>query len=810
MTRLPTSSIASRPIHVERATTPHMPHCVVLPVLEPVGERRPPVHIYVGSETAQVRAQRIFLFSIEKVRDPQREYRIYLLKNMAGFDRHHWRTGFTNYRYAIPTLAEGQGRAIYNDVGQIYLEDPARLFDLPMGGHGYLALSPEETSVMLLDCERMAHYWNQDTARRYSKQNLLHHVEHITGLWAPLDASWNTRDEEYADQTPRLLHFTALHQQPWQPMPDRYSYQPHPLADIWFGLEREADVQGYGPFSAATPSPWFEGALSTLQALSSAAFSPGRTARDTAEYLSLQALLWCRPAQHADNPPLPAACYRTCTPAELISELQTSPADELTPLDSVAVTHLLEHLPAEDIPWVLEQLAQRSRRLLYVGLELSTNVHQGLPLSMTHWWRQQLRRLNRHHPHLSWHLDIRRGSRRKMEVVSSTLPGARLSDVPEHTQPSVWVLTGVHRGDNAQLRLLADWLGWPWEEKPLVFRARSMRLLQGARPTLQILHPGNRNQFAPPWPDIVLGIGRRSVNVARWIRRESGQRTQLFWLGRPRVALDHFDLIATTPQYGLPARDHIIHNLLPLNRPNHDDAAREAWRQHLSALPRPWLGVMIGGATRAKPFPVEDAVRMARQACALARDRGGSLLVSTSPRTPPDVTTAFFEQIDVPAFTYDWQTHQGGDNPHQAYLALCDGFIVSDDSASMMAEAITTRQPTWIYALESVSPSFTNRLFNALHDWLCRRTRQLNHRGVHRQQNWQGRFHDFLFTRGLLVRPRDLNLLDRTLRIRGLIQPLADGPASDPEARRSIPMNDELEATVEEMRLRAGERYRQE
>ena len=44
----------------------------------------PPVRIFLGTEEAQYRAERIFFYSIEKVRDPGRVYEIHLMKNVAG------------------------------------------------------------------------------------------------------------------------------------------------------------------------------------------------------------------------------------------------------------------------------------------------------------------------------------------------------------------------------------------------------------------------------------------------------------------------------------------------------------------------------------------------------------------------------------------------------------------------------------------------------------------------------------------------------------------------------------------------------
>ena len=104
------------------------PECIVLGVKGgALPSEKPPVRIYLGSEPAQYRAERVFVWSIERVRDPSRVYEIYLMKDLKGFDRSGWKTGFTNYRFAIPDFAEGRGRAIYNDVDQVYLTDPAEI-----------------------------------------------------------------------------------------------------------------------------------------------------------------------------------------------------------------------------------------------------------------------------------------------------------------------------------------------------------------------------------------------------------------------------------------------------------------------------------------------------------------------------------------------------------------------------------------------------------------------------------------------------------------------------------------------------------
>ena len=222
----------------------------------------PPVRIFLGTEEGQYRAERVFVWSILQVRDPARVYEIHLMKNVAGFDRRGWRTGFTCYRFAIPDFAGRTGKAIYNDVDQIYLADPALLFDLPLDGHGYLAIDARDTSVMLIDCEKMLPWWNRAAASAHgAKGPLTKKPADEPGLWGELDGHWNARDLEYVEGRTKCLHYTALHQQPWNPFPEAYSYHQNPLAYIWHDLERGADAAGFEVFSREAPSPGFSAAL---------------------------------------------------------------------------------------------------------------------------------------------------------------------------------------------------------------------------------------------------------------------------------------------------------------------------------------------------------------------------------------------------------------------------------------------------------------------------------------------------------------------------------------------------------------------
>lgn len=214
------------------------------------------VRIFIGSEPEQHRGERVLLWSIFKHRDERRHYEIFVMKDLRGFDRRNWKTGFTGYRYAIPELAGFEGLAIYNDVDQIYLRDPAALIAEDMDGAGVLALESRDTSVMLLNCELLADRWNLEAVTSVPQRSIhTHMLKRVRAnmLISDLPVHWNARDHEYSGEADSLLHYTTLHKQPWRPFPQRLKYQNNPQAMPWFELEEEADRRGFAPHWKAGP-----------------------------------------------------------------------------------------------------------------------------------------------------------------------------------------------------------------------------------------------------------------------------------------------------------------------------------------------------------------------------------------------------------------------------------------------------------------------------------------------------------------------------------------------------------------------------
>ena len=276
--------------------------------------------------------------------------------------------------------------------------------------------------------------------------------------------------------------------------------------------------------------------------------------------------------------------------------------------------------------------------------------------------------------------------------------------------PRVWLLTGHRAGDNAQVHALARLLAQrlpgavALEEKRLSWAAPRLLPNLALPPTLAVLSRQARAAITPPWPRLVIGVGRRAVPVARWIQRRA-PAARIVWLGRPRAPLAWFDLLLTTPQYGLPADapNVMMLDLPPAQQPHTEEEVLAHWRRRLAHLPRPWIAVLVGGARWPVLFDARDAARLGEQVERLRALTGGSWIVSTSPRTGIRQSRALHEALRQPGSFHFWR---GGEhaadplkNPHRALLALADCFVVTADSASMLAEAVRTGRATHMFAL---------------------------------------------------------------------------------------------------------------
>ncbi len=268
----------------------------------------------------------------------------------------------------------------------------------------------------------------------------------------------------------------------------------------------------------------------------------------------------------------------------------------------------------------------------------------------------------------------------------------------------VWVLIDDRAGNTAQALGVAEALGQPFVEKPIVYTAsaRLPNLLRGA--SLRGCVPGIRQVLeAETWPRLVIAAGRRLAPVARWIKAraaKAGQSCALCqimdpgWPGR-----SDFDLIAV-PTHDTGCADAA--NLLRVTGAPHRvtaaklETARAAWEDQLSRMPSPRIAVLVGGATKALPFSVARASRLGRNLSGLSAAMDGRVMLTTSRRTGRAAEDALLAELPSPVWAYRWG--DVGENPYFGLLAWADIVVVTGDSMSMVSEACGAAKPVLIDA----------------------------------------------------------------------------------------------------------------
>ena len=762
-------SVLKLPATIKATQVRAEPELVVLPVragVSPGGKT--PVRIYLGTENAQYKAERVFIWSIEQVRDPARVYEIYLMKHLCGFRSRFWLTGFTNYRFAIPHFAGETGRAIYNDVDQIYLKDPAELFDLDMNGHGYLAIDPGDTSVALFDCEKMAQIWNLEDAQKGRKNTLQARASSIEGMWGKMAGIWNARDREYVPGQCGVLHYTALHKQPWHPFPNLFVYQSNKVGGVWFDLEQSANAAGFQVFSRENPSQAFKDlchAAQDQQIISRRNDSKTTTTvrsnqaglAPLLEACSARTVLDCRisaasPGSIMRFPAVAKPVMEQALEFDPTARLQQAASSER--VDAAVCLETLDFIPDDDIPWLLKQLFERSKRLVYC--EVSNKPESRYPANGARlnrrnrpieWWQYQFELVASHYPAVRWRLCIQ--NNRRLSIVEG--------NEYNNDDAVVWVIANQKPGHTAQATALAEKVGWPYQvvRVPQIFKSLLLVMLRN--------NFGQVAPLRPPWPNVVIACGWWPTRVARWIKMRSGGHARLLLAGRKCGPIKSpTDILVSCKHFHLPLHERRIETLLPVH-PITDsslDTARQLGQQIMDGATQPRVALLVGGSSKQHALTAADAAVLGRRALEQVRAVGGSLFAVTSRRTGNKAAAALAKTLHGAAQLHVW-SHGEANNPYLSYLAAADILIVTGESESMLMDAIATGKPVYIYPLRQRRYGPWLTLGAKLSEWSQRQPK--NRRGTERPQ--QG--FEYLCSRVLksewILAPRDLDGLHRGL-----------------------------------------------
>ncbi|MFC5436317.1 mitochondrial fission ELM1 family protein [Rhodanobacter umsongensis] len=278
-----------------------------------------------------------------------------------------------------------------------------------------------------------------------------------------------------------------------------------------------------------------------------------------------------------------------------------------------------------------------------------------------------------------------------------------------------WVITDAAAGNQRQALALAGHLQLPMRHLVLQPRAPwswlAPRLTAGGRLALPARQ---RVLFAPPWPHVAIGCGRAAALFTRMLRSLSDGRCYTVQILDPRIDPAQWDTVIA-PRHDRVAGANVLRPLGSLNTVNDAWLAdgREAC-PGFAELPRPRVGVLLGGPRRGIALDAEYARQLAARLLQRQHLEGGSLLVLASRRTPPALIEVLRHALGgAPGLI--WSGSDDGRNPYPGVLGWADRLVVTPDSVNMLSEACAVGCPVQTFVTAPL-PAKIERFHQALRE----------------------------------------------------------------------------------------------
>lgn len=277
-----------------------------------------------------------------------------------------------------------------------------------------------------------------------------------------------------------------------------------------------------------------------------------------------------------------------------------------------------------------------------------------------------------------------------------------MTESPENLR--CWALSEGHAGMVIQCVGLAERVGIPFQELRVLPRRPWTWLPPGWWPAPQMALGPDSDRIAPPWPELAITCGRRSVPYGLMLRRLSGGRTFTVHIQDPQTRLKKFDLVVAPKHDGLRGAN-VIETSGSLHRvtPERLAAAAAKVAAKLESLPRPLVTVLVGGSNSCYQLTPAITAALADDLAELSRRDGIGLAVTPSRRTGADNIAVLRERLAaVPAVVWDLE----GENPYFGFLGQADYIVVTPDSVNMATEAAATGKPVFVAELAGGNAKF--------------------------------------------------------------------------------------------------------
>lgn len=254
-------------------------------------------------------------------------------------------------------------------------------------------------------------------------------------------------------------------------------------------------------------------------------------------------------------------------------------------------------------------------------------------------------------------------------------------------------------GMRSQGQGLAERAGFEWEFQPIfvkkgdIFSNLPVRFWPQPLKRLE-------NITLSPATKLIISIGGKGGAAGAALGRL--HHLPVVQIQNPRISLTGYDLVIANQHDHLKGKNVFIartalHNVTPARLLQ----SKQKWQEEIRQDADKVLGVLLGGANGRYKFDDNDAVIIAEKINSFIQNTGMRCVITPSRRTP-SASLSLLERLLEPSRAVVL-SGQGTENPYLGILACSDLLAVTQDSVSMISEAVATEVPVAILPLKGRS-----------------------------------------------------------------------------------------------------------
>ena len=270
---------------------------------------------------------------------------------------------------------------------------------------------------------------------------------------------------------------------------------------------------------------------------------------------------------------------------------------------------------------------------------------------------------------------------------------------------NIWLLLDDRAGNCSQVLGIGKALKLKYISKTFQYNKLSKFPNIFLQKTIKHININDRQQFKPPWPKIIIGCGRKSAPIGRWIKKQSNNYSKYIQIMWPSYPYKDLDLIFTLLHDKISNKTNIINIQTSPNIVDKEllNESRLKWKKQLELLNQPRIAIMIGGDTKNHKLTSKHIKALFTE-IKNNIDAKSSFMITTSRRTSKEAYVRIKKEISkLKNRSVFWDTKYNTPNPYYGYLSYADLSIVTGDSVSICSEVCATGKPLLIFAPSDIT-----------------------------------------------------------------------------------------------------------